>query len=104
MSGPRFHMRKASAVVGLGEAAGADLRAGRALQELGGGRLDGVVEVPGEDHRPLLALTGEGFGERGTHGGRLGGAAAQGVGGVADAFVLSYTLTSRSAGRTKDRG
>jgi hypothetical protein len=75
-------------MVGDGEAAGTDLGAGRPLEELGGGRLGGVVEVSGDDDRALVAEPAEGGGQCDAQGGGLGGAAGQGVGGEAGPLVL----------------
>lgn len=69
----------AIALVGLGGPGGADLRAGQAVQDLGGRRLGHVVEVTADHHATVWALAVEQVGGGGAHGGGVGGAPARRV-------------------------
>ena len=57
-------------------------------QQLGGGRLHRVVEVAGQDHRWLVTVPGQRFGDSDAEGGGPAGAAVEGIGAVAGAFVF----------------
>lgn len=76
------------AVIGAVEAAGADLGARRALQQLSGGGLHGVVQVTGQDHAMLVAVSVESLRQGDPDGGGLSGTPGEGVGAVAGAFVF----------------
>jgi hypothetical protein len=68
-----------AALVWAVESHGAELRAARALQQRGGRKVLGVVEVAGHDHGLLAPVPAEQAGHQRAGGGRLGGAPAERV-------------------------
>lgn len=85
------------ALVVLVVVGGADLGAGRRLEDLGGRGGQFVVEVAEDQDGALLSLAGEQLGRGRADGNRFGGAAEQGVGGepAACAFVAGREPAAR---------
>ena len=88
ISGAMFHSRWRVALVGPVEAGGVDLRAGRAEQDLRGGRERLVVEVAEHDDARAPARAVEQRGRRRRSGDRLGGAQGERVAAIAGPLVL----------------
>ena len=81
--------------VGVVKAGGGDLRAGRAVEDLGGGGLDLVVEIA-EHHQRCLVVAGQQVGGSGAEGDGFGGSAIQRVG--AESGALALVVGAESVG------
>jgi hypothetical protein len=81
------------AAVGVAEATGAVLRAGRPVQQLGGGGLLGVVQIAQHDQPPALPVPVQNAGSGDPNRHRFGAPPVQGVAGEPGPLVSSVALS-----------